>query len=351
MSPSMNTSKLLIGGLAVAIVMTGIWGASTSGLAFGAYNSDWDGGSGLRTEAGSVGASPYVATEVSDYGDVTPNQTVAVILSPDQGYDEADVNQIQQFVREGGTLVVAEDRGSHANPLLQRLNVSTRVDGRPLRDERNYYRSPDLAVATGVAESDLTNGTDQLTLNYGTALQPNGSQVLVQTSPFAYLDTNGNASLDAEESMQQYPIVTVESVGEGRAVVVSDPSIFINAMVDRPGNEQFVQALLSGQTTVLLDYSHTGNVPPLVVARLELERSSALQGLVGLALIGVLIAISARIPTIRARRQSPSDNVPPPSKKEVRQRVARRHPQWDSDRVDRVLEGIMRSEQKRGKDE
>jgi hypothetical protein len=351
MSPALNTSNLLIAGLVIAIVVTGIWGASTSVPAYGAYNPDWDGGSSLRAEANSVGTSPYIATEVSDYEDVTPNQTIAVILSPDRRHDDADVNRIRQFVQDGGTLIVAEDFGSHTNPLLQRLNLSTRVDGRPLRDERNYYRSPDLAVATDIAESNLTNGTERLTLNHGAALQPNGSQVLVQTSPFAYLDTNRNASLDDAESMQRYPVVTVEQLGEGQTIVVSDPSIFINAMVERPGNEQLVRALLSERTTMLLDYSHTGSVPSLVVARLELERSSALQGLVGLALIGALIIVSSRLPTVRAIRKSPSEEVPQPSREAVRQRIARRHPQWDSDRLDRVLEGIMQSEQKRGDDE
>jgi hypothetical protein len=85
----------------------------------------------------------------------------------------------------------------------------------------------------------------------------------------------------------------VETVGQGRVIVVSDPSLFINAMVDLPGNERFVRALLSGHETVLLDYSHTGDVPPLTAATIAVRQSQVLRGFVGFLGIGA-VALAKR---------------------------------------------------------
>ena len=268
--------------LAVGVVM------STSSTAFGVSNPSWEGTSSLRQQASAVGSDPVVVTNTSDYTQIDPSSSVSVILSPERPYASGETADVRAFVRSGGTLVVAEDFGSHTNPLLASLGVQTRVDGRPLRDERRYYRSPDIVVATDVSEHALTGGVTQITLNHGTALRPNDSRVLVNSSPFAYLDTNRNSSLDGTESIRTYPVVTVEAVGEGRVVVVSDPSMFINAMLDRPGNERFVRSVFSGHETVLLDYSHRGSLPPLTAAAIAVQQSDLLRAVVGFAGIGIV---------------------------------------------------------------
>jgi hypothetical protein len=296
MARSGETPRRLVVGLAVALAVTGLWATSTADPALSAYNPGWDGSSTLRGEIAPVGGSVVVGEGMSAYNTVTPAGTVAFVLSPDRRYTDDEAARLRAFVRRGGTLVVAEDFGPHTNPLLDRIGASTRVDGRPLRDGYSYYRSPSLAVATGVAESDLTTGVDRLTLNRGTALEPNGAQVLVESSPLAYVDANRNATLDRAESMGPHPVVTVEQVGEGRAVVVADPSVFINAMLERPGNRQFALALVTGAETVLLDYSHAETVPPLVRVALAIRQNPAIQALTVLAAAGVVVFLARRLP-------------------------------------------------------
>ncbi|ESP90023.1 DUF4350 domain-containing protein [Candidatus Halobonum tyrrellensis] len=331
--------KLLVAGLALALVVTGVWAASTSAGAFDAYNRGWEGTSELRDEAEAAGASPFVATDVAEYADVTPGETVAFVLSPDERYTDAEAVRLREFVRSGGTLVIAEDYGTHSNPLLERVGASTRVDGAPVRDERNYYGSPDLPVAPGVAESNLTEGVDRLTLNHGTVLDPGGARVLVETSPFAYADENGNAALDDAESLGRSPVVTAETVGDGRVVVVSDPSLFINEMLELDGNRGFARALLSGHATALFDFSHAGPTPPLVRATLTLQRNPLALVATGFALVGAVLLASARLPAVRSRGRA--NDLPRASRERLRRGLRRRHPDWDPERVDGLIAGTI----------
>lgn len=289
----LDLPRLFLVGLTVVMLVSVGIAASTSSSSFGGYNPTWEGTSTLRQEASAVGAEPIIATSTDDYERVRPESSIAVLLSPDRPYSPAETNRVRQFVRAGGTLVVAEDFGRHTNPLLADLGVRTRVDGRLLRDERWNYQSPDIVVAPNITPSTLTGGTNQITLNHGSVLHPNGSRVLANSSSFSYIDTNRNGSLDGDEVMDRYPVATVENVGQGRVVVVSDPSLFINAMVNRPGNGRFVRALLSGHETVLLDYSHTSDIPPLIAATLAVRESQVLRGLVGLVGIGA-VALAKR---------------------------------------------------------
>lgn len=336
--------KLLAVGLALTLLVTGVWAASTSAGAFDTYNRGWEGTSDFRAEAESVGMSPFVATDVTEYADVTPSETVAFVLSPDGRYTDTEAVRLREFVRAGGTLVVAEDFGIHSNPLLERVGASARVDGGPVRDERNYYGAPDIPVAPGVATSNLTEGVDRLTLNHGTVLNPGGARVLVETSPFAYVDEDGDAALDDDESVRRYPVVTAEEVGDGRVVVVSDPSLFINTMLDREGNRAFTRALLAGHETALFDFSHDGPMPPLVRATLTLQRNPLALVATGFALVGAILLVSARLPSLRS---DSADDIPRASRERLRRGLQRRHPDWDPERIDGLIAGTI-NEKKQG---
>jgi len=288
----LDLPRLVLIVLTVVTMLAGGVVMSSSSSGFGAYNPTWEGTSSFRQEATETGAEPVIATNTTEYNRVDPNESVAIILSPERRYSGTDVARVQRFVRNGGMLVVAEDFGEHTNPLLSILNARARVDGRLLRDEQQYYRSPAFVVASDVTLHTLTGSTEQLTLNHGTAVEPNGARVLINSSSLSYLDTDRSGSPDGDEELDSYPVVTVEPIGQGSVVVVSDPSVFINAMQERPGNRQFARTLLAGHQTVVLDYSHGGKVPPLPAATMTVQRSPFLRGLVGV--IGVAAVALAK---------------------------------------------------------
>ena len=286
--------------LAVLVVATTLGlgvAAGTSSADFGAYNLGWDGASDLRSAADEAGADPTVVRETNEYGDATPNEAVAVVLSPDEAYGANDSTRLREFVEDGGTLVVAEDFGENGNALLAAVGADARVDGRPLRDERRYHRSPAFPVADNVSDTPLTADVGSLTPNHGSAVDPNGATVLATTSEYAYVDANRNGELDDAETMAPRPVATVESVGDGRVVTVGDPSLFINAMLERSGNRAFVGNLFGSAEAVLLDYSHAERLPPLAAALLAVRGSALLQ--VTLGTVGILAVIAwARRPSV-----------------------------------------------------
>jgi hypothetical protein len=333
--------RALLIGLTLATLAAVLVAGSTSSAAFGAYNPDWQGTSEFRALADGASGGVAVARSPERFGRADPNATVGVVVAP-PSYTDAERAQFRRFVRGGGTLVVAADFGSGADPLLRAVGASARVDGRLVRDERYYYRGPALPVAPNVTEHSLTDGVDALTLNYGTALRPGESTVLVRTSPYAYLDDDRSGALDAGESLGRRPVATVERVGDGRVVVVGDPSLFINAMLERPGNRRFARALVADADTVLLAYGDP--LPPLVATLVLFRRTPLLQGAIGLAALAAVALWTAR-PTRFARLRGRGDATgaatgPRLSESEIADVIQRRHPEWDAGRVERVAETI-----------
>ncbi len=337
--------------LGVAIVLTVAVVGSTSGTAFGTFNPAWDGTSELRSIADDADTTTDVIRNSTVYEAVEANRTLAVILSPEESYGEQDLARVANFVRRGGTLLVAEDVGIHGNTVLEGVGASARFDGGPLRDERDYHRAPALPIADITSTHTLTTDVDQLTLNHGTAVQPGAATVLATTSSYSYIDANRDETLDDEENMRSYPVLTVESVGDGQVIAMGDPSVFINAMLERPGNRAFAETLLGTHDRLLQDYSHAGELPPLTLAVLILRDSPLLQfllGLSGLAVIGLVArdAVPARLQTTRDR-DTPQDL----DRADLRAYLESQHPDWDEERVERVIRGLMSRRGQGGGDE
>ncbi|UPV76653.1 DUF4350 domain-containing protein (plasmid) [Halorussus limi] len=366
--------RMVLAALVVSVLVVAVLAGSSSSAALSPYNADWDGASDLRSMASERG-EVVVARGTGAYDSVSPRGTVAFVLSPDSEYSSSELLEVSRFVRNGGTLVVAGDFGPHTNELLRVLGTKARLDGRPLRDPRSNYRTPAMPVASRVPNASLspgsaggpgapgrapirgTTGADSVTLNYGTAVEPNGATVVYNTSGYAYLDTDRNGKLGSTENLTSAPVVTAERLGAGRVVVVSDSSVFIDAMVEEGRNRAFVASLLSGHDRVLLDYSHTAGLPPLVVALLVVRDSAWLTLAAGAAAVGVLgvwsrrpdLLASAKVAFPRPwRHDSDLDGAPDsgvgvrPTRGEVAAHLERRHPEWDRERVERVAAALHR---------
>lgn len=352
--------RVVLYALAVTIGLGLVVAASTTGAAFGAYNPAWDGTSDVR-ELADRQADSRVILNTSTYESVDPESTVAVVLSPETAYTANDTQRIQAFVATGGTLVVAEDFGPHGNALLADIGANARFNGTRLRDEREYYRAPSLPVATNISDTPYTTGVEQLTLNGATAIDANNTTVIATSSPFGYLDRNATGGLSPTDELGTYPVVTVEPIGDGRVISVSDPSIFINTMLSQPDNEAFATALIGTSDRVLLDYSRAGAQPPLAVAVLWLRAIPWLQVVLAAVGIGVVWRYGQQRPGRLAigdqiRRRLPArihDRLPPwlrgstgtdtgpVDETAILAALRQQYPAWDEHQLRRVMTDVL----------
>lgn len=335
--------RLLLISLIVLSALTGGVAVATSSASFGSYNPDWDGSRSLRLLAQSE-AETTLARSTAAYQERPANRTTAIILSPQTEYSPSDISNLESFLNEGGTIVIAGDFGEQANRLLSGIGVKSRIDGRLVRDEQVYFRSPALPVANNISQP-LNEHVSSLTLNHGTVIDPGqNASVLARTSGYSYLDVNGNGELDETETLSSHPVVVSESVGNGSVMVVSDPSIFINTMLDREGNTAFATYLVTQSDHILLDYSHSTSPPLAALIVLILQESWLLQVLLGgLLLLGIAVVtesdgIGAWIRDFRRDEDARKDETV--STDTVVKAVASQQPEWEADELREVTESI-----------
>ena len=343
-------SRLLLVAFCVVTALALLSAGATTAAPFGAYNPGWDGGAGLRATADSVGADSVIVRNATRIADYPANETVVVVIAPESTYSDDGAKRLSNFVRAGGTLLVTDDVSGPINTLLDALGARARVDGRLIRDERYNYRSPALPVATNVSDHPLTTDVSKLTLNYGTPVQPNGATVLVSTSEYAYIDENRNGNLDETETLRSRPVATVERVGSGRVIVVGDPSVFINAMLERPGNRRFAGNVFAPFEHVVFDHSQTTQLPPMVVALLVIRSSELLQLCIG-GLGLTLIALWSTRPSIiyRLRHRLSGTDAPDDGETadfDIKETIERAYPDWDHERIQRVTQEVKTNREK-----
>lgn len=279
--------------LVCVLAGTLIGAAGTSTASFGAYNPQWDGTSDFREHVDTHAESQLIV-DTAAYDTQNATDTVAIILAPTTSYAPNESQRLRSFLQRGGTLLIADDFGQQSNPLLESLGADARFSRLQLRDEQQYYRGPALPIAPNVSETPFTKGVTQLTLNGATAVEPGNATPVVTSSPVAYLDRNATGTFSPGDELGAYPVVTVESVGTGQVIAVSDPSLFINSMVTQPDNQVFVTRLAETHDRVLLDYSKATPLPPIARGLLLLRSSAPLQVGAGLTTLGVWLLIRWR---------------------------------------------------------
>lgn len=300
--------RILLAVLLGVILLSMLAGGTIATSDYSVFNAGWDGASTVKQLAVETGSDPVVLLETARYQELDPNSTVAIVLSPESTYAESEQELLRSFVEQGGTVVIADDFRPHSNTVLSGIGASARIDRQPVRDQYARTQTPAFPRATRISNHTLTANVSALALNYPSAVTSNNATTLVKTSNYTYLDANYNAELDENESVQPYPVVTRESVGDGHVIVMSDSSVFINAMNEKPGNRQFISNIIDRHETVALDYTHSGSQPPLSVALVYLRRIPYLQAGLGV-LLSVSVGLFIRWQPLRNRSKQFDNNI------------------------------------------
>jgi len=343
---------------------------STSAAPYSVYNQGWDGVSDLRSQIEAEGVETSIALDTAPYEDRSAKDAVSFVLAPISAYEAADTARLNRFLANGGTVVVAAENGSRANPLLASIDADARLGPRVLRDEQSNYRSSALPVVVPATIDDnatddvrtaagrLLDGVERVTLNHAATVEPNGAQSLLSTRATAYLDANGNGTLDDDETLGRRPVATVESAGAGTVIVSGDASMFTNAMLERTDNQALVSGIVDDSGRAILDYSQGRSLPVVPLIVLSLRQTPLLQVVVGLAVFGGF-SIWYQFPRLfaptfwrerlfasvgRGDRDRPRIDL---DAEDLDAFIRDRHPDWDDEQVSRVTKAIIRRRRQR----
>lgn len=199
----------------------------------------------------------------------------ALVVIPYVEYDQEELGEMVTFVEGGGLLVLLDDYG-YGNSILEAMGLQARFAGEPLLDPLYNYRNQWLPRVTDFDGGLAGAGVGLVVLNHGTALLGvSARQVRAWSSGSSYLDRNGNESPDPGEEHGPFAVAAVLPVGRGSLLLLSDPSILINSMVERDDNGAFLERLLleyGPERDRLVDVSHLPRAP-LDQSKLRLQQA------------------------------------------------------------------------------
>ncbi len=225
------------GALASVVVALSLWSAASSALAqdpsdFDPDNTEWNGLSELLAIAEQ--RSHALVTRDLDASTLSADDAVLLVSPRETPLAEPLV----AMMRDGGRVVVADDFGA-GGAILETFHIERRA---PRTDEGvlRLRGNPQLLVAHPAMQHPLTLGVDALVTNH--------PQVAVHHPDASRTTERGGPLPPIFEIAAGDAVVLAGAVGEeqhqGRLVVVSDPSVLINNMLQMRGNRRFAENLI-----------------------------------------------------------------------------------------------------------
>jgi len=244
---------------------------------FSMFNTKWNGCSEfakLLAEKGEIipVMYPYNSVELSRL------DGVLVVVGPDVDFSSLEAEEVRGFLENGGTLFIADDFGT-ANSLLEKLGVKAKFSTQ-LKDVF-YSKRAEFPVVVRIEDPELAVGVEKVTLNIPSAIVGKGEGE-VFSSKVSVVGKN----------MGSYPVMAEIKYGEGKIIMLSDPSILINDMFEE--NRQFIGNLAEylGKKFYFDEAHHTDFNPysvTTVYIHRELDREKAFQVFVAVAALAIFI--------------------------------------------------------------
>lgn len=201
-----------------AFVVIGLAAPARGGPDYDAASRAWNGLSDFTALAASAGLTVEPATDVT-WDSLSASRDVLFILYPTR---ELDPVQLSAFLRAGGRVLLADDFGK-ADEALANLSLIRR-EAATVR-ARRWDGNPNLPIAEP-GKHLLAKDVTELVTNHPRVLE-------VKRGEAAFAFSGGDA------------VVVAGDLGGGRYVVLSDPSVLINAMLAFDGNLTFALNLIN----------------------------------------------------------------------------------------------------------
>jgi hypothetical protein len=193
-----------------------------------------------------------------------PSQKDVLISIPYLDYTPDQLTQMEQFVENGGKLILMDDFG-YGNSFLKYAGISARFDNIPLLDPLFNYKNEYFPRILTFNSSITDSGIKVIVFDHGTALSGvSQSQALAWSSNTSFLDNNKDGNLDNGETNGPFVVGADYSLGKGTIDLVSGPSLIMNAVPGTNDNNAFITYLINSNGTpdnVLFDRSNMPNAP------------------------------------------------------------------------------------------
>ncbi len=234
----------------VIILVAVVWFFPPNGD-FRAGNPFWN---GIKDVSSVIPALPLES--LSDLP-IPPDGSTLIII-PYSEFTLAEIGELDRFVTQGGSLVLADDYG-YGNQILEYLGLEARFSGQALLDPLFNYKNKWFPRISDLAPSSITNNIKSLILNHATCLvDVESNDALALSSSMSFLDLDGNQVWDEGEPTGPLPVLSCHSFGSGQIILIADPSLFINSMEKIEGNHDLVQNI-AATSRLFIDQSH---LPP-----------------------------------------------------------------------------------------
>jgi hypothetical protein len=279
--PLVIVALLLFVALAALAATTNGGGAGDATGSFGRSGSIYDetpgGASVLRRYLEGAGVS-VVPIQGDRFAPSAAGIATLFLLGPTDRLESADVSALQDFVRAGGTLVIATDLGLNERRLLDEFRLSPR--GAALRGGEISVRTAAFSVPP----------VRMLSVDAGLALRPGDD-----ATTLVYADG--------------VPFVALAGAGRGNVFAIGSLAPFVNASIGLADNGRFALALAGARGRVGFDEYHHGARPAADLAPLLLQTWLGRALLAGFGIVFVYLLLTGR----RLGPPLPLDPRPPRS--------------------------------------
>ena len=226
------------------LVITG----ALTGTTPSSYEDEWYGYSGSvrLLEDNGYEVSRMITSASLLMEEEEPENTILLTLGPERPYSLTEIMSVRKFYSRGGKGILADDTGN-MNTLLRYYDVNI-VTGQ-VYDEI-YLKSPDFPKVD-VTSLDFFTGT--IVMNKPASLNSKSGRVILNTTSSGWVDRNGNGirdvdndTVDETNGLKRLGLITDPSSEDegGNFVILSDPSLFSNGMLQAGDNEEFLLSLV-----------------------------------------------------------------------------------------------------------
>ena len=238
---------LLVTAVLLAIL---IW-SYPSNTDFKGENPYWNGSRDILADFEAIPLFTYDALPID-------GQDITLIVIPYIKFSLVELTRLEEFVNSGGKLLLMDDYG-FGNDILHHMGLELKFTGNQLLDPLLNYKNKSFPRIIDFISTPTTSRVESLVFNHATCLEEvRIDNIVAQSSYFSFLDKNQNSQWDEGEPKGHMAVMAEYAIGKGEIIVIADPSILINSMIDIGDNRRLLENITEGQ--LLFDQLHLPDV-------------------------------------------------------------------------------------------